>query len=159
MVDIIRCVWWIMRIVEDSTLVIVKKLVCNNTTSNRSSLVDLLHHGFFSGNMSDLFGMINFIVILGPASFVSWCTVVANELLRAFDTVIVTSGSVNGTCFICDLVIIHPFESIVGFSTMASIISGTRSKDLWSNVNIRPCCPSGNLDSVGKGRGCSLSPA
>jgi len=92
--------------------------------------------------------MVNLVVILSPATLGSWSAVVADELLGAGKAVIVTSGLVDGACFVGYLVMVHPLESIVSFSSVATIISRARYKYLWGNVDIWPGRFPSYLDSI-----------
>tara|TARA_B110000285_G_scaffold232124_1_gene302448 strand:- start:416 stop:619 length:204 start_codon:yes stop_codon:yes gene_type:complete len=65
--------------------------------------------------------------------------------------IVVTSGSVNGAGLVSDFVLSHPLESIVGLSTMASIITTAGDEDLRSDVDVWPLSLSSDLDSIGKG--------
>jgi hypothetical protein len=74
-------------------------------------------------------------------------------------TVVVASGSVNCAGLISDFILVHPLESVVGFSTVAAIVTTARDKNLRSDVDIRPSSLSSDLNSIGKGGGSGMSPA
>lgn len=79
---------------------------------------------------------------------------------RALDTVVVSSGSVDGAGLVGNVVIVHKFEGGVSFTTVAPIvIHGAGDDYLGGDVDVGPLCLSGNLDSVRHGGGGSLSPA
>jgi len=71
----------------------------------------------------------------------------------------VASSSVDRASFVSDFVVGHPLESVVSLSTMATIITTARNENLRSDVDIWPSSLSSDLDSIGKGRGGSMSPA
>jgi hypothetical protein len=81
-----------------------------------------LHHFFLTRDLTVLIGVINLVVVLVPASF-GWGAVLAHDLLGAFGTVVVTSGSVDGAGLVRDLVLCHPLEGVEGLTTVAAIVS------------------------------------
>jgi hypothetical protein len=89
----------------------------------------------------------------------TWHAVFTSELLGALFTVIVTSGSVDSASLVSDFVGVHPLESVVSFTTVATIILRARDENLWGDVNIWPGSLSSDLDSIGEGRGSGMSPA
>jgi hypothetical protein len=117
-----------------------------------------LHHFFLTRDLTVLIGVINLVVVLVPASF-GWGAVLAHDLLGAFGTVVVTSGSVDGAGLISDLVSVHPFEGVIGLTTMATIVTGAGDQNLWCDVDIWPSSLSGNLDSIRHSGGGGMSPA
>jgi hypothetical protein len=145
-------------ILEDTSSVILKSIGNGNTASNGSSLINFLHHSFFSRDVSILISVVDVIFIGGEAGL-SRHAVLALDDFRALSTVIVSSGSVDGASLISDLVGVHPLEGIVGLSSVASIILRARDKNLRSNVDIRPGSLSGDLNSIGESRGGGMSPA
>jgi len=70
--------------------------------------------------------MVDLVVVLVPASL-GWGAVLTHNLLRAFGTIIVTSGSVNRASLISDLVGVHPLEGVVSLTTVTAIV--TRAGD------------------------------
>ena len=81
-------------VIEDTTSVFFKSIWHGDTTGNWTSLVDLLHHGLLTADLTVLVGVEDLVVVLVPASL-GWGAVLAHDLLRAFGTVVVASGSVD----------------------------------------------------------------
>jgi len=113
-------------VLVDTTGVSLEISWYGDTTGNWAPLIDLLHHGILTADLAKLVSLINFIVVLIPASLV-WRAVLAFDLLRTFGTVVVTSGSVNGASLIGHLILVHPLKGVVSLTTMASIV--TRAGD------------------------------
>ena len=145
-------------VIEDTTSVFFKSIWHGDTTGNWTSLVDLLHHGSLTRDMAVLIGVVDLVVVLVKASL-GWVAVLAHDLLGAFGTVVVTSGSVDGASLISDLIAVHPFEGVVSLTTMATIITRAGDQNLWGDVDIRPSSLSVVLDSIRHGRGGGMSPA
>jgi hypothetical protein len=82
--------------------------------------------------------VVNFVVVLIPAS-ISWGAVLAHDLLRALGTIVMASSSIDRASFISYLVVVHPLESVVSLSTMATIITRAGDQNLRSDVDIWPC--------------------
>ena len=112
-------------------------------------MVDLLHHGLFTLEVSELLDLVNLVLVWDEARLMR-VTVSALGDVRALDSVIVASGLIHGAGFISDFVVVHVLISINRFSTVASLILHLAGdQDLRSDVDIRPSSLSGNLDSVG----------
>jgi hypothetical protein len=120
-----------------------------------------LLHVFFSLNSGELVDSVNLVVVGDETSFTR--VAISGDLHgRTLGSVVVTTGHVNGSLSIGDLVGAHPFESLESFSSVATtgvIIKITRDKNLRGDVNIGPGCFTGDLDTIGKSRGGGLSPA
>ena len=156
--DVVNDVLVTSLVLVDTTLVVLKVSWNCDTASNWTSLVDLLHHGLLARDLTVLIGVVDFVVVLVPAAL-RWGAVFAHDLLRALGTVVMTSGSVDGACFISDLVVVHPLKGVVCLTTMAAIITRAGNEDLWSNVDIWPGSLSRNLDSIRHSRCSGMSPA
>jgi len=63
----------------------------------------------------------------------------------------VASSSIDRAGLVSDFVLAHPLESVVSLSTVATIITTARDKNLRSDVDIGPGSLSCDLDSIGKG--------
>jgi len=134
-------------IFEDSRGIVLHSLCDGNTACNWASLVDLLHHGLLSREMSELINSVDQIFIWDETSLM--VTVFASADWRAFNAVIIASGLINGASLISHIVVVHPFISIDWLTTMATLILGlTRNDDLWGDVDIGPSSLSSNLDSI-----------
>jgi len=109
-------------VIENSTGVVFQSIWNSNTTGDRASLVDFLHHGFFSFDMAIFIRLIDFVIISNEASF-SRRTVLADSHVRTFLSVVMSSSSVDGTSLIGNFVFGHPFKSIKSFSSVTSVVS------------------------------------
>jgi hypothetical protein len=88
-------------VIEDTTSVVLEGSWNGDTAGNWTSLVDLLQHSLLTFDLAVLVGVVDLVVVLVPAS-IGWGAVLAHDLLGAFGTVIVTSGSVDGAGLISD---------------------------------------------------------
>lgn len=156
--DIVNNVLITGLILIDTTSVFFETIWDSNTTSDWTSLVNFLHHSLFSRNLTVLFSVVSKIFVWNK-TWLIWHTVHAYCHSWAFHTIIMASSSIDWAGFISNLISWHPLESIICFTSMASIISRTRNKNLWSNVNIRPSCLSGNLNSIRHSWSSCMSPA
>jgi hypothetical protein len=138
------------QIVEDAAGIVLKSRRYSNTTSNRPSLIDLLDHVLFTRELTIFLDAVSIILIRYKAGFVR-VAVFANVNGRAFFAIVMTSGSVDRTSLISNVLLVDEFESIECGTTVATIISSiARDNDLRRNVDIRPCSLSCNLNSVRK---------
>jgi hypothetical protein len=103
-----------------------------------------------TGNLSVLIDTINLVGVWDKAWLI-WHAILANGHGRASLTIIVTSSAIDGAGLISDLVLVHPIESIICLTTMATIISRARDEDLWCDVDLWKSSLSSDLDSIGKG--------
>jgi len=72
----------------------------------------------------------------------------------------VATSLVDGAGFVGGVVLFDPLEGVVSRPSVApKAIQLTGEKELWSDVDVRPCSFASNLNSVGKGRCGSLGPA
>ena len=156
--DIVDDVLITSLILEDSTSVVLKGSWDSNTAGNWTSLVDFLHHLLLTRNLTVLISVVDLVVVLVPAAL-AWGAVLAHDLLGALGTIIMSSGSVDGAGLISDLVLVHPLEGVVSFTTVATIILGAGNENLRGDVDIWPGCLSLDLDSIRHGRGGGMSPA
>jgi hypothetical protein len=118
-----------------------------------------LHHGFFT---IDTIVFINtvFKVLIGDDASLTRRAVSAHFHGRAFTTVIVTSSEVDRASLISDVVLVDPIVSKDWKTTMATHIRLlARDENLRGDVDIGPGSISLDLDSIGQGRGGSMSPA
>jgi len=97
--------------------------------------------------LSILVNTVNWVGVWNEACF-TWAAVSANFHGGAILSVVVSTGLVNGASLISDFVFVHPFEGVVGISSVAAIIVRTGDEDLWGNVDIGPCSFSHDLISV-----------
>lgn len=106
----------------DTTLIGFQVIRYGNTASNRTSLVDFLHHGFFSLDLAELFDSVDEVLVLNEARLMR-LAVLAHVDGCAVNTVVVASGLIDGAGFIGDVVLVHKFKSRVSLATMATIIA------------------------------------
>jgi len=134
-------------ILEDTRSVVLHSLSDGNTACNWASLVDFLHHGLLSSNMSELINSVDQVFIWDKASLV--VTVFACADWRALNTVIITSGLINRASLIGHVVDVHPLVSVHWLTTVATLIlSFTRNDNLRGDVDIGPSSLPRNLDSI-----------
>jgi len=146
-------------ITVDTTSVVIESLRDGDTTSEGTSLVDLLHHGLFSADGTVFINTIG-VISIGDEASLTGVAVTAHGHSRAAKTIVATASLVRRASLIGDVVLVDPLESAQGVSTVATIsILLTRDEDLRSDVDLGPSTVTGNLDSVSKGGGGSLSPA
>ena len=143
----------------DTTSVFFKRIWDSYTTSNRSTLVDFLHHGLFSRNFAEFLDFVGVVFIWNKAVW-AWLTVLANINGSTFNTIVMTSSLIDRTGLISNFIFVHKFERRDSFTTVATIIIHRAWNDnLRGDVDIGPLSFSGNLYSVRYGWGGSLSPA
>jgi len=147
------------RVMEDARCVVLKGSRNCNTTSDRPSLVNFLDHCIFSCYVCILINSVSVILIRDEAWFVR-ITVFAGINWRAYFSVVVTSGSVNGASLISNVWVVDEFEGTHCSSSVAPIISHVARDDyLRGDVDIRPCGISHDLYSIGHSWSSSLGPA
>jgi len=109
--------------------------------------------------VSELVNSVDFVLVWDEAWLV-WVAVSADGDVGTLHTVVVSSSGVDGTSLIGDIVVVHPLVGVDWFTTMATIVFLLTGDDyLRRDVDIGPSSLSGNLDSIRKGRGRSMSPA
>jgi len=81
-----------------------------------------LHHSFLTKNLTILINIISIIKIKDKTSLAGHA-VFALEHGGALGAIIVTTSSVNRASLIGNVVVVHPFEGVVGLTTMTAIIS------------------------------------
>merc|ERR1712086_415348 len=158
--DVMDDIGIVSLVVEDTAGVVLEGWRNGNTTCNWTSLVDLLHHGLLTADLTVLVSMVDLVVILSPASF-AWIVgaVFAHDLISALLAVVMSSCSVDGAGLIGDLVLVHPLEGVVGLTTVATVIAGAGDEDLRGDVDIWPAGIPLDLDPIGQGRCGGMSPA
>jgi hypothetical protein len=63
------------------------------------------------------------VVLIRDKASLSGHAVLALEHGAAFNTVIVTTSSIDGAGFIGNVVVVHPLEGVVSLTTVAAIIT------------------------------------
>lgn len=109
-------------ILEDTRGIVLESIGDSDTASNGATLVDLLHHSFLTRDLAVLINVIGVVRVRDEASLAGHA-VLALEHGGALGAIIVTTSSVDGASFIGNVVVVHPFEGVVGLTTMAAIIS------------------------------------
>jgi hypothetical protein len=130
-----------------------------NTTGDRSTSSNFLHHVVFSFNVSILISWVDLVFIRNKASFTR---VAVSAVLHswAFLSIVKATSLVNRASSIRHFVLSHPFESSEVVSTMAShhlVIA--RDQNLRRDVDIGPGCFTGDFDSIRENGSGSMSPA
>lgn len=120
--DIVNNVLVTSGIFEDTRGVVLKSIGDGDTTCNRSTLVDLLHHGLLTRDLSVLVNLVSVVLIRDEASLTGHA-VLALEHGAALNTIIVTTSSIDGTSFVCNVIVMHPLEGIISLTTVATIIT------------------------------------
>jgi len=98
--------------------------------------------------MTEFIDTIYVVLVWNNTSF-TWNTVSADVHGRANLAVVETSASINRASLISNLVVGHPFKSVVCFTTMTSeifVLAG--NYDLRRDLNIWPCSFSSNFNSI-----------
>ena len=135
-------------ITEDTTGVVLESIWDGDTASKGTSLIDLLHHIFFTSNFTVFINTVGVIIGWDVASLTR-VAVTAHGHGGANLTVVVTTSHVGGAGLISDVVLVDPLESVEGKSTVATIIRGlTRDEDLRGDVNLGPGTITSDLDSI-----------
>lgn len=145
--------------VDEDTTSVVKEWASSDTADDGASLVDFVHHVFFTGDWAVFIDMVDVVAFRNPAAFVGE-TVLALDIIGTVDTVVPTSGLVDRAGFIGDVVVVDVGISSQSITTVATLIGGfTGDQDLGRDVDIGPLSVSHDLDSVGHGGGGGHSPA
>lgn len=108
---------------EYSSCVVYQLLSNSNSAGNWPPLIDLVFHGFFSFDFSELVNFVNFSPLLSPASL-AWHTVFALNLSCASNTVVMTVGLVWWAGLISYAVLMDPLVCVFSISSMTSEIWG-----------------------------------
>lgn len=93
----------------------------SDTAGNWSALVDLLHHGLFSGDSTKLIYLVG-IVFIWYEAVLEWFTVFADIDRCALDTIIVSSSLIDGAGLIGNFVVVHELEGRKSIPTVAPIV-------------------------------------
>ena len=145
-------------IFENTTCITMKFGCSRNTTSNRSSLVDFLHHIFFSFDSAVLIYSINIVRVRNEAISMR-VTISADVDRSALHAIVMSSRSVDRASLISDHVFMYVFEGAHWFTSIASfIICWTRDKNLWREVDVWPRSFTRDLNSIRESWGCRMCP-
>jgi hypothetical protein len=77
-----------------------------------------LHHVFFTVNTTVLRNVV-LVVLIRDVAVTRGVTVLADDLITAFNTVVVSSGSVDRAGLVSDTTVVDVLVGIVRFSSMA----------------------------------------
>lgn len=102
--------------------VVLKSIRDSDTTGNRSTLVDFLHHGLLTRDLSVLVYLVSVVLIRNEASLTGHA-ILALKHGAALNTIIVSTSSVDRASFVGNVVVMHPLEGIVSLTTVAAIIT------------------------------------
>jgi hypothetical protein len=148
--DIVDNVGVTSLVAENAASVVLKSLRNGNTASNRSSLVDFLHHVLLTGDVTELINSVDEILV-GDEACLTWVAVTADVHGGANLSVVETTSAVDGASLISDFVLGHPLEGVVSLTTVASLVGSlTRDDDLRGDVHIGPGGLSSDLYAIGK---------
>jgi hypothetical protein len=148
--DIVDNVGVTSLVAENAASVVLKSLRNGNTASNRSSLVDFLHHVLLTGDVTELINSVDEILV-GDEASLTWVAVTADVHGGANLSVVETTSAVDGASLISDFVLGHPLEGVVSLTTVASLVGSlTRDDDLRGDVHIGPGGLSSDLYAIGK---------
>ena len=145
-------------ITVDTTSVCHKRIRNWNTTSNRSTSVDFLHHVIFTGDWPVQFSLVYIVFVWNEASLTG-TTVSAVDHWGAFLSIIKTTTNINWTGFICNFVLRHPLVGVNGITAVATKRRWAADEHLRSYVNIGPCSISHDFYSVWERGSGGVSPA
>ena len=111
-------------------------------------LEDLLLHGFFSADRTELVHFVDIVLGRYEAIFMRMA-VFALDNGRAFKTIVMSSGSVDRASLISHIVLMHVFIGRDSFTTMTpSVFGRTGEQNLRRDIDVWPLGVSSNLDSV-----------
>jgi hypothetical protein len=111
-------------LINEDARSIVSKVVSNcDSASDWSSLVDLIHHISFSLQSTIFLDSIDLGSLLGPAASVRHA-VLALDHSRAAYSVIVSVSLIWRASFISDVVVVDPFISVLGVTSITAVIGG-----------------------------------
>ena len=147
--NFMNCVDVVTRcIVVNTTYIVIQSLRYSDRASERTTLVQLIHHSLFAVNMTVLIDTVD--VILGwDIASLTRLAIATKTHGAATDAVIMSSCLVNSASLIGDVVFMNPFVCVVCISSVAAIILLlARNEDLRGDVDIRPSCFALDLDSV-----------
>lgn len=146
-------------IVDDSTLV-VKETIGIEGADDWASLVDFVHHGFFTSDWTEFSDTVDWVIWWDEAAL-AWKAVLALDSGVALDTSVPTQSLVIRARFVGNVEFVDVFEGEGWVTSVASevftLVAG--QEDLWGQFIIRPSSLSGDLDSVSQSGGDSESPA
>ena len=135
-------------VTENATSVLFESVWDGNTAGNRSSLVDFLHHVLLTGDMTELINSVDEILVWDEACL-TWVAVTADVHRRANLSIVETTSAVDGASLISNFVLRHPLESVVGLTTVASLVGClTRDDNLRGDVDIGPGSLSSDLNTI-----------
>jgi hypothetical protein len=144
---------------EDSSSVVLEGFGHCNSAGNGTSLVDLLSHVVLSFEGAEVGHVVDAVGVGHEAGLVGHA-VLAHCDVRALDSIVMASCSVDGAGLISDFIVLHEVVGANGISSVAAIVEATAGNHyLGRDVNIWPGSISGDLDSVGERRSGSLGPA
>ena len=145
---LMHCVKITCSVVINSSNIVIKRLWDCDWASERTSLVQLIHHSFFTMNMTILINTVN-IVFRRDIASLTWFAVAAESHRTATNSVIMASCLVNRTSFISDIVFMDPLVGVICITSMTSIIFlFTRNKYLRRNVYVWPGGFASNFNSI-----------
>lgn len=147
-------------IIVNTTGVSLERIGDCNTASNGTALINLLHHVILTCNRAELVDLEDTVLSRYVAFAATRVASLANVDGSAIDAVVVTASLIDGAGLISDVVVVHEFEGRQGLTTVAAvIIHGARYDNLRRDADVGPLSVSVDLNTIGEGRGGSVSPA
>jgi len=125
-------------IVKDTSIVVIKSLISRDSASNRSTIVNLVHHVFLTGDRAIL---LHIVLVVGGRDEASLTRVAvpAPGHGRAPHAIIIPPCLVNSTSIIGDVVVFDPLVGINGVATVATVVFLLTGDDqLRGKVDIGP---------------------
>ena len=107
-------------VIENTARVVPELIGDGEGAGDGSALVDLVHHGSFSLDESELIDSVDFGAFLGPAAPVGHA-VLALDHGRAFHSVVVAEGLIRRAGLVGDVVVVDPFVGVLGVTAGAAV--------------------------------------
>ena len=98
-------------IAVNSTSIVIERLRHGNTTSDWASLVNFLHHIFFSNHHVVFVNTKDSVLIRDEASL-TWVAVSAQRHRAAYLSIVMTASFIDRACLVGNLVLSHPLEGV-----------------------------------------------
>jgi hypothetical protein len=108
-------------IIENSTSVALESIRDGNTASNGASLIDLLQHVVFSGEITELINTVDVVLVRYKAISVGMA-ILALVNRGTFNAIVMATSLIYGARLVCNLIFTHEIESTKGETTVTAVI-------------------------------------
>lgn len=141
-----------------TSCIILKRFWDCNWTGKRTSLNKFVHHVLFTPYVSIFINSVH-IILIGYSTCFSSTTVTTKSHTATIITIIPTSGLINRTSLVRNIILMNPLIGIICVTTIASIIFFFAwNQYLWSYIDVRPSCISLNFNSIWQSWCSSMGP-